>query len=115
MITGLLPKKVLGCVCQSRSSRSVVILLILLPREACYMFSEYVVISRNPSVQEIYIVELTYYFILADHDECADDSHMCHVNAVCTNTEGSYECECEYGYIGDGRNCEGGLTLNPKG
>lgn len=45
-------------------------------------------------------------FRTPDHDECADDSHMCHVNAVCSNTEGSYTCECEPGYIGDGRNCE---------
>ncbi|XP_078354871.1 uncharacterized protein LOC144639420 isoform X2 [Oculina patagonica] len=46
------------------------------------------------------------HFRTPDHDECADDSHMCHVNAVCANTEGSYKCECELGYTGDGRNCE---------
>lgn len=36
---------------------------------------------------------------------------MCHVNAVCANTEGSYKCECDLGYTGDGRNCEGELDM----
>lgn len=49
------------------------------------------------------------YSISTDRDECADDSHMCHVNATCTNAEGSYSCECQSGYIGNGRNCEGEL------
>ena len=69
-------------------------------------------IALNSSVQKTYI---TQHSIPTDYDECADDSHMCHVHAVCTNTEGSYQCECELGFIGDGRNCEGELTSSPKG
>ena len=29
------------------------------------------------------------------------------MNAECTDTEGSYECECRTGYSGDGFNCSG--------
>ena len=40
-------------------------------------------------------------------DECSGDNNHCHANAFCTNTFGSYECECSAGYSGDGRNCTG--------
>lgn len=52
---------------------------------------------------------ISFLFTGADHDECVDDTHICHVKATCINTEGSYSCECQPGYIGTGRNCEGGL------
>ena len=32
---------------------------------------------------------------------------MCHGNAICNDTIGSYECTCKYGYTGDGKNCTG--------
>lgn len=41
-----------------------------------------------------------------DIDECALGSHDCHpLYANCTNTEGSFTCECAYGYQGDGVDC----------
>ncbi|XP_067041439.1 uncharacterized protein [Acropora muricata] len=45
------------------------------------------------------------YTCSEDLDECSGDNSHCHSNAVCTNTFGSYECECSAGYSGDGRNC----------
>ena len=43
-----------------------------------------------------------------DTDECGnDDLNDCHHLAECSNTEGSYTCECMKGYEGDGRACEG--------
>jgi len=32
--------------------------------------------------------------------------HDCHTNANCTNTIGSFECDCNEGYIGNGTFCE---------
>src|SRR4029079_18757125 len=32
-------------------------------------------------------------------------SSLCHPNAVCTDTDGSYECECKDGFSGDGHVC----------
>ena len=45
------------------------------------------------------------YFVLKDNDECASGTHSCHGNANCTNTAGSYMCECQSSYVGDGGSC----------
>lgn len=52
-----------------------------------------------------------------DMDECraecyeetqrlSDICHKCHENSFCTNNVGSYHCQCNDGYEGDGYNCE---------
>lgn len=41
-----------------------------------------------------------------DVDECDLGLHDCHPDAVCTNTHGSFSCQCKRGFNGDGReNC----------
>ena len=42
-----------------------------------------------------------------DVNECERNLSQCHVNGNCTNTEGSYTCECNDGFEGDGTNCTG--------
>lgn len=42
----------------------------------------------------------------ADVDECAADESPCDANASCTNSDGSYACECNAGWTGDGATCE---------
>merc|ERR1712135_272326 len=37
-----------------------------------------------------------------DINECDAKTHDCDVNALCTNVPGSYECECQGEYTGDG-------------
>ena len=44
-----------------------------------------------------------------DVDECEQNQHNCHTNAACMNTVGSYTCQCNTGFQGDGRNCTGSL------
>ncbi len=41
-----------------------------------------------------------------DIDECERGTHDCHDNATCTDTDGSYDCACLQGYIGNGTYCE---------
>ena len=40
---------------------------------------------------------------LSDIDECFDDSDDCVSNSNCTNTNGSFICQCGFGFVGDGR------------
>ena len=48
-----------------------------------------------------------YFNYHSDEDECLNNSHSCSENATCTNTEGSFNCSCKPGYIGNGHNCSG--------
>ena len=48
---------------------------------------------------------------IADIDECYAGTHSCNVDAVCSNTKGSYNCICKPGYQGDGWHCEGCFNL----
>ena len=48
---------------------------------------------------------------ILDDNECQDNSHFCHPNAVCTNTKGAYNCTCRNGYKGDGYNCTGKMAF----
>ena len=49
-------------------------------------------------------------FLYPDIDECSANTHSCDVNAMCSNTLGSYACACKVGYSGDGRKCTGKLN-----
>ncbi|XP_078573014.1 uncharacterized protein LOC144859894 [Branchiostoma floridae x Branchiostoma japonicum] len=40
-----------------------------------------------------------------DVDECALETDTCHEHATCSNTPGSYTCDCITGYDGDGNTC----------
>ena len=44
-------------------------------------------------------------YLLLDIDECAEDTDECDFHADCENTVGSYECTCNVGFSGNGRNC----------
>ena len=45
--------------------------------------------------------------LLSDVDECSSDTDDCSDLATCTNTDGSFVCECVAGYTGDGVTCTG--------
>ena len=51
-------------------------------------------------------VHQMFDLLSADIDECAGQS-PCDPNALCTNTLGSFTCECNPGYSGDGMTCYG--------
>uniref|UniRef100_A0A0K2SV94 Multiple epidermal growth factor-like domains protein 8 n=1 Tax=Lepeophtheirus salmonis TaxID=72036 RepID=A0A0K2SV94_LEPSM len=44
------------------------------------------------------------YSSCPDVDECALNLHNCHENATCSNYPGSFQCNCNRGFIGDGIN-----------
>uniref|UniRef100_UPI00358E3F4F fibrillin-1-like n=1 Tax=Myxine glutinosa TaxID=7769 RepID=UPI00358E3F4F len=41
-----------------------------------------------------------------DVNECEANTHNCHENATCENTNGSFTCPCKQGYRGNGTFCE---------
>lgn len=50
------------------------------------------------------------YLSVLDINECGSGS-SCHANAFCTNTEGSYNCQCVDGYRGNGMVCKGMIII----
>jgi len=50
---------------------------------------------------------VTFLCIATDIDECEPDLDSCHTDATCVNTDGSYTCQCNVGFQGDGRSCSG--------
>lgn len=50
-----------------------------------------------------YEVKLNFFL---DIDECASGAHDCSPDATCNNIKGSYVCNCNPMYYGDGKLCE---------
>ena len=44
---------------------------------------------------------------LADIDECTLNMNNCADDAACMDSDGSFTCTCDTGYIGDGVTCTG--------
>ena len=64
--------------------------------------------SQIPLLDKVYKVRFGQFFIFVlDVDECKRKRNVCHVNATCNNTEGSYNCSCKDGFTGDGKTCQG--------
>ena len=62
----------------------------------------------TPSIRFFNLFHLTNnHFSIAhcfpDINECL--SNLCHVNASCDDTEGSFACHCHAGYSGNGFTC----------
>ena len=53
------------------------------------------------------LVDFKFYNFYLDILECSIGTDDCHYNASCTNTVGSYRCQCLEGFTGDGIDCEG--------
>uniref|UniRef100_A0A0G4HB05 EGF-like domain-containing protein n=1 Tax=Chromera velia CCMP2878 TaxID=1169474 RepID=A0A0G4HB05_9ALVE len=47
--------------------------------------------------------QLDFYF--EDLEECSGATHNCDGNATCTNTNGSFTCSCDPGFVGNGVSC----------
>ena len=62
-------------------------------------------------MQHAYIIRIivailySYKLLLIDDDECEIGLHDCDINANCINTNGSFECTCNDGFLGDGKTC----------
>ena len=65
-------------------------------------------VTRNACMQDQEFIEafgkIECLIIIIDIDECM--SSPCHANATCTNTLGTYTCECDPEYVGNGFICQ---------
>jgi len=52
---------------------------------------------------------------MKDYDECQGQNggNDCHTQATCFNIPGSYYCQCNNGYFGNGTSCFGSLSFLP--
>ena len=50
-------------------------------------------------------------FYHPDIDECAAQKKLCDAvaNSACSNTDGSYHCKCNDGFVKNGAICEGAI------
>ena len=54
---------------------------------------------------------------ITDVDECTLNmagTFTCDTDAQCVNSYGTYRCECNPGYAGDGKTCRGKNNIYPK-
>ena len=65
--------------------------------------------NQNDDKADVFIENKIFrIFFWTDLDECSTTT--CPSNSQCFNTEGSYECPCDYGYTKNSQgNCEGKL------
>ena len=49
--------------------------------------------------------DIMHHIFHTDIDECTETDDLCAANGTCTNTDGSYYCTCDTGFIGNGTSC----------
>ena len=64
-------------------------------------------LGRLGRTQSLETWNLNLNLTSTDSNECRTGSHSCASNADCVNTIGSYDCECEHGFQGNGWYCSG--------
>ena len=47
--------------------------------------------------------------MFSDIDECDQNLHNCSENAICTNFDSNYTCDCDDGWEGSGFECSSKL------
>ena len=68
--------------------------------------SKHIKICDEGLCTQMYLFHLFLDFSLCDYD--FDD---CHVDAMCIDREGGYDCQCNDGYTGNGTHCDGMLSM----
>ena len=50
---------------------------------------------------------MVFFLLFTDIDECALNTDDCGEKGYCVNTRGTYGCQCNPGYEGNGKTCGG--------
>ena len=75
--------------------------------ETLQIYTQYGFIQGTQLIMCILHMYKCIFFSLADVDECSSDTYPCDSQANCTNSIGSFSCNCHVGYSGSGTTCEG--------
>ena len=72
------------------------------------IYTIFILAESSSSILKSKIIIYTELIVL-DIRECTftTGTYPCHVNADCTDTFGSYICQCSDGFTGDGLMCNG--------
>ena len=65
--------------------------------------------ERNTEYWEVF---LYFSFFSVDVDECSNGNDPCYSQATCSNTDGSFTCNCNSGYSWNGTSCQGRLFVS---
>merc|ERR1712176_1595115 len=90
--------------CSSEEKKECKVLSVQsMPTAFCKCIAGYE--DKNRLLNRI-LAENTEQLKCEDMGECEAETHDCHADATCTNNSGSYECECNAGFTGDGKDCK---------
>ena len=67
-------------------------------------------IGKRQLIKQLHVTGFVLFYFVDNHtdvDECESNVSVCHVNASCANTDGSFLCSCLSGFEGGGVICEG--------
>ena len=89
-----------------KESRAKVKIRLYLKKKQNNCSSQIIALLSNKLAEEFFLYSVTHCksIVFTDINECDDD--VCDSNANCTNTNGSHNCICKEGYIGDGQSCQ---------
>jgi hypothetical protein len=54
----------------------------------------------------VVLIALIAVALTLDQNECRNGDHDCSPDAECTNLDGTFTCDCNEGYLGNGRKCK---------
>ena len=67
--------------------------------------------GKSKYLQRLYIIFCLHIHNLIDINECTTLNHDCSPNGRCTNVDGTFLCNCNAGFTGDGKTCNCKLYL----
>ena len=85
---------------------TVLVMMVILEMDLHVMVKHHLLFKYYKSVYRVIYSRLRLHL---DVNECEAVS-PCHANATCKNTDGSYNCTCNDGYVGDGFRCHGKIS-----
>ena len=54
--------------------------------------------DRLKSFSDVHDIIFEYFAWYLNNEKCFERTHICHINAACSNTDGSYTCACAPGF-----------------